>query len=413
MHLVEQTFDGYSFAIAFKGVFLEGLEVIFIVLTFGAQQHRLAISAVAASLTAVVVATVGVLVHRPLSRVPENTLKFIVGILLTSFGLFWSAEGAGVAWPGGESAIPVLIALIGRHQRSLQPMRCGSSINDSSPRRFPRDLSASILDTFGTTSWSAMTGVVAAAWSRPWLPPGWSPTMVGTGTGCCRRSVVGLLAMSLRRQPGTGECARRVTPWHRAGQRPVGQVPGSSAGSFPHPFAAKVPEVIFVFWVVKILTTAGGEATSDYLKKLGNIQGGGTEVRAVPHRTRAAIRTRRYRAFAYWFLAYAIAIFGTGVSDFLHLDVHIPYAGTTLLWAVILAAIFLAVEWKRRTRCRSTASRRNDGKPSTGRPCSRPSHLGRRSGTSRRLRSNWATWPQASSSVWSSCCRPWRGGGSA
>jgi uncharacterized membrane protein len=106
------SFDGYSFSIAFKGVFLEGLEVVFIVLTFGATQHRLAMSALVASLTVVAVAAVGVLIHRPLSRVPENTLKFLVGILLTSFGMFWSAEGAGVAWPGGESAIPVLVALV-------------------------------------------------------------------------------------------------------------------------------------------------------------------------------------------------------------------------------------------------------------------------------------------------------------
>ena len=106
------SFDGYAFTVAFKGMFLEGLEVVFIVLTFGTSQHRLALSVLAASLTVVAVAAVGVLVHRPLSRVPENTLKFIVGILLTSFGLFWSAEGAGVAWPGNESAIPVLIALI-------------------------------------------------------------------------------------------------------------------------------------------------------------------------------------------------------------------------------------------------------------------------------------------------------------
>jgi uncharacterized membrane protein len=106
------SFDGYAFTVAFKGMFLEGLEVVFIVLTFGTSQHRLALSALAASLTVVAVAAVGVLVHRPLSRMPENTLKFIVGILLTSFGLFWSAEGAGVAWPGHESAIPVLIALI-------------------------------------------------------------------------------------------------------------------------------------------------------------------------------------------------------------------------------------------------------------------------------------------------------------
>jgi uncharacterized membrane-anchored protein len=114
---------------------------------------------------------------------------------------------------------------------------------------------------------------------------------------------------------------------------------------FPAPIAAKVPEVILVFWVVKILTTAGGEATSDYLKTYGNFKGGGAEVLVILVGLVLQFATRRYRAFAYWFLAYAIAITGTGVSDFLHLDVHIPYAGTTLLWAVILAAVFWV--WQR------------------------------------------------------------------
>jgi uncharacterized membrane-anchored protein len=109
---------------------------------------------------------------------------------------------------------------------------------------------------------------------------------------------------------------------------------------FPAPVAAKVPEVILVFWVVKILTTAGGEATSDYLKTYGNFGGGGIEVLVIVVGLALQFGTRRYRAFAYWSLAFAIAITGTGVSDFLHLDVHIPYAGTTLLWAVVLAAIF-------------------------------------------------------------------------
>ncbi len=108
----------------------------------------------------------------------------------------------------------------------------------------------------------------------------------------------------------------------------------------PVPVAAKVPEVILIFWVVKILTTAGGEATSDYLKTYGNFGGGGLEVLVIVVGLALQFGTRRYRAFAYWSLAYAIAITGTGVSDFLHLDVHIPYAGTTLLWAVILATIF-------------------------------------------------------------------------
>ena len=121
--------------------------------------------------------------------------------------------------------------------------------------------------------------------------------------------------------------------------RTGGQVP-LIGGIFPAPVAAKVPEVIFLFWVVKILTTAGGEATSDYLKNWGNIKGGGTEVLLFLVGLVLQFFTRRYRALAYWSLAFSIAIFGTGVSDFLHLDVHIPYAGTTLLWAVVLGAIF-------------------------------------------------------------------------
>jgi uncharacterized membrane-anchored protein len=129
--------------------------------------------------------------------------------------------------------------------------------------------------------------------------------------------------------------------------RPVladGQVP-LIGRFFPAPVAAKVPEVILLFWVVKILTTAGGEATSDYLKTYGNFGGGGVEVLVILVGLVLQFGTRRYRAFAYWSLAYAIAITGTGVSDFLHLDVHIPYVGTTLLWAVVLAAIFWV--WQR------------------------------------------------------------------
>jgi uncharacterized membrane-anchored protein len=110
---------------------------------------------------------------------------------------------------------------------------------------------------------------------------------------------------------------------------------------FPAPLGPKVPEVIALFWVVKILTTAGGEATSDYLKTWGNVGGGGTELLLFAIGLLLQFGTRRYRALAYWFLAYAIAIFGTGVADFLHLDVHISYAGTTVLWAAVLAVIFL------------------------------------------------------------------------
>jgi uncharacterized membrane protein len=104
--------DWYSFTIAFKGVLLEGLEVAFIVITFGSTQGRLGLALVAAGAALVVVVIVGVLVHAPLARVPENTIKFTVGLLLTTFGIFWGAEGAGVSWPGDELALPCLLGFL-------------------------------------------------------------------------------------------------------------------------------------------------------------------------------------------------------------------------------------------------------------------------------------------------------------
>ncbi|HET9105371.1 MAG TPA: hypothetical protein VFN55_18620 [Solirubrobacteraceae bacterium] len=104
-------FDGYSFTIAFKGVFLEGLEVIFIVLTFGANQHDVGLAGVAAGVAVVAVIAAGAAVHAPLSRVPENTLKFGVGVMLTSFGMFWGVEGVGAHWPGSDAILLALIPL--------------------------------------------------------------------------------------------------------------------------------------------------------------------------------------------------------------------------------------------------------------------------------------------------------------
>jgi uncharacterized membrane-anchored protein len=105
------------------------------------------------------------------------------------------------------------------------------------------------------------------------------------------------------------------------------------------PLAAKVPEIGVMFWVVKLLTTAGGEATSDFLGHNVAI-GAVVELVVVAVAVWVQFRTRRYVAAAYWFLALAIAIFGTGASDTLHLVVGIPYAGTTILWAVVLAGVF-------------------------------------------------------------------------
>ena len=119
-------------------------------------------------------------------------------------------------------------------------------------------------------------------------------------------------------------------------------VPNHRRGFIAEPVAAKVPEITLLFWVIKIITTAGGEATSDYLAlDLGSrLIAGCIEAGILVIGLVWQFSTRRYRAAAYWFLAYAIAIFGTGVSDALHLFVGIPYAGTTALWAVVLALVF-------------------------------------------------------------------------
>jgi uncharacterized membrane protein len=102
--------DWYTFTVSFKGVFLEGLEVAFIVVTFGGAQHHVGLAALGAAAAAVVVLIAGLLAHRPLSRVPENTMKFAVGIMLTTFGMFWAGEGIGVRWPGGDASIIGLLA---------------------------------------------------------------------------------------------------------------------------------------------------------------------------------------------------------------------------------------------------------------------------------------------------------------
>ena len=104
--------DWYSFTVAFKGVLLEGLEVVFIVIGFGAAQGRFDVAIAGAAAAVVVVAVVGVLVRKPLERVPENTIKFTVGVMLTSFGCFWAAEGAGVHWPGDELSLLGVIAFV-------------------------------------------------------------------------------------------------------------------------------------------------------------------------------------------------------------------------------------------------------------------------------------------------------------
>ncbi|HKA27538.1 MAG TPA: hypothetical protein VKD88_09195, partial [Gaiellaceae bacterium] len=105
--------DWYAFTVSFKGVLLEGLEVVFIVITFGSAQKSYGLAAAGAAAALVVVVAAGVLARGPLERVPENTIKYAVGLLLTSFGCFWGAEGAGVDWPGDELSLLAVLAFLG------------------------------------------------------------------------------------------------------------------------------------------------------------------------------------------------------------------------------------------------------------------------------------------------------------
>jgi uncharacterized membrane protein len=107
----EQRLDWLAGLASFKAVLLEGLEVVFIVIAVSAGRGVLLPVSAAAFAACLLVALSGILIHRPLARVPENALKFAVGMMLSAFGLFWTGEGFGVAWPGADLAILAFIAL--------------------------------------------------------------------------------------------------------------------------------------------------------------------------------------------------------------------------------------------------------------------------------------------------------------
>jgi uncharacterized membrane protein len=104
--------DWYAFTLSFKGVLLEGLEVVFIVITFGGNAHNVGVAVIGAAAAVGLVTVTGIAVRAPLARVPENAMKFAVGIMLTSFGVFWGAEGAGAEWPGRDASLLVIVPVI-------------------------------------------------------------------------------------------------------------------------------------------------------------------------------------------------------------------------------------------------------------------------------------------------------------
>jgi uncharacterized membrane protein len=130
--------DWYAFTLSFKGVLLEGLEVVFIVITFGANQRDVGAAVIGAAAAVLVITVTGIAVRAPLAKVPENAMKFAVGIMLTSFGTFWGAEGAGVSWPGHDGALLVLVpavALVALGYTVLLRPRPGSSPAERSPEK--------------------------------------------------------------------------------------------------------------------------------------------------------------------------------------------------------------------------------------------------------------------------------------
>jgi len=107
----ETRLDWLAGLASFKAVVLEGLEVVFIVIAVGAGRGLLGAASLGALAACLVVVALGFILHRPLTRVPENTLKFAVGVVLSAFGVFWIGEGLSVPWPGEDFAIPVFAAL--------------------------------------------------------------------------------------------------------------------------------------------------------------------------------------------------------------------------------------------------------------------------------------------------------------
>jgi uncharacterized membrane protein len=103
--------DRVAFVVAFKGTFLEGLEVVIIVLTLGTSAHRLGLAIIVAAVAVVVVGAAGVIVARQLSKVPENAMKMSVGVLLVTYGTFWTGEGLKIKWPDNDVTLLFFVLL--------------------------------------------------------------------------------------------------------------------------------------------------------------------------------------------------------------------------------------------------------------------------------------------------------------
>ena len=182
--------DWYAFTLSYKGVLLEGLEVAFIVLTFGTIQHQVGLASIAAISAVVIVTIAGIALAKPLSKVPENAMKFSVGILLTSFGIFWGAEGSGAKWPGENWAVLGLIVFVSifsfalvaymKNQRSKKANNALEEMSEFAERVILEPQTGGFikgLKSFGDfwydfiigDDWTIAAGIVIAFFGTQWL----------------------------------------------------------------------------------------------------------------------------------------------------------------------------------------------------------------------------------------------------
>ncbi|MCL6453959.1 MAG: TMEM165/GDT1 family protein [Alicyclobacillus sp.] len=131
---VKPGIDSFAFGTAFSGTFLEGLEAIFIVITFGLSTHAMGSAVLGAAVATVVVAVLGILLRKPMAKIPENTMKFIVGVMLTSFGAFWVGESMRVDWPQADLSILYLAATL-CVLSYLIVLRCKSALRASAAEK--------------------------------------------------------------------------------------------------------------------------------------------------------------------------------------------------------------------------------------------------------------------------------------
>lgn len=172
--------DPIAFLASFKAVVLEGIEVVFVVVALGMKPGLLLPAASGAGLALLLVVALGLALHRPLARIPENLLKFVVGVMLTALGTYWAGEGMGIAWPAGDASIlalivvllglaAILVQLCARIGPPLTPVGSRAAVNPPQPRLLPsigRELLGLFIDDLplaaGIAAWVGATALVQA-----------------------------------------------------------------------------------------------------------------------------------------------------------------------------------------------------------------------------------------------------------